>query len=101
MKAGLEEMESVVEHQEVRKEKTAVETIRVLEDQYGDWHLAIARHRQLNKWTQVSGWSHKKLAAACRRMTCRVIPARRKGCGHKGLTVEKRRQRKWTKDYVV
>jgi hypothetical protein len=41
MKAGLEEIEAVAEHQEVSKEKTAVETLRALEDQYGNWHLAI------------------------------------------------------------
>jgi hypothetical protein len=41
MKAGMEEMKSVVEHQEVPKEEATVETVVALEDQYGDWHLAV------------------------------------------------------------
>jgi hypothetical protein len=37
IKADLEEMKYVAEHQEVPKEDATVETIGALEDQYGDW----------------------------------------------------------------
>jgi hypothetical protein len=92
MKAGLEETEFVAEHQEVPKEKTAVETIRALEDQYRDWHLAIGCCLQLKKWTQGSEGSQKKLATT-RMMT---YPH-----SYKRPTAKKRRQKKQTKEYVI
>jgi predicted RNA-binding protein with PUA domain len=72
MKAGVEEMKSVAEHQEVPKEKAAVKTIGVLEHRFGDRHLAVGRRRQAKKRTQGDGGSRKKLAAARRRMTRRT-----------------------------
>jgi hypothetical protein len=65
-------------------EEAAVETIRTLKDQYEDQHLAIGCLQQPTKLTQGDGGSRKKLAAACRRMTCHAIPAPRKGHGHQG-----------------
>jgi hypothetical protein len=56
-----------------------MKTVRALKKQYGDRHLAVGRRRQLKKRTQGDGGSRKKLAAACRGMTCRAIPALRKG----------------------
>jgi hypothetical protein len=44
MKANQKELESKLEHQEVPKEEAMVKIIAVLEDQYGDWHLAIGCH---------------------------------------------------------
>jgi hypothetical protein len=41
MEANPEEIWSKLEHQEVPKEEATVETIRALEDQYGDRHLAV------------------------------------------------------------
>jgi hypothetical protein len=40
------------------------ETVRVgtLEDQRGDWHVAVGHRRQPKKWTQGDGGSRKKLA---------------------------------------
>jgi hypothetical protein len=47
-----EEIKSLeLECQEVPKEGAMVETIRALEDQYGDWHLAIGRSSQPKKRT--------------------------------------------------
>jgi hypothetical protein len=40
MKAGLEEIECQLEHQDVPKEEAVMEIIRALEDRYGDHHLA-------------------------------------------------------------
>jgi hypothetical protein len=67
-------VKSVVEHPEVPKEEGEVETIRVLEDRYGDRHLAVGHHRQPKKQTQGDGGSWKKLAATHRRLTRRAIP---------------------------
>jgi hypothetical protein len=53
------------------------------------------------KQTEGDGWSQKKLATICRWMTCHAFPAWHKGGGHRGQTVEKRQQKKQTKDYVV
>jgi hypothetical protein len=39
----------VVEQQDVPKEDTTVETIRTLEDRYGDRHLAVGHHWQPKK----------------------------------------------------
>lgn len=50
-----EEMKSVLEHQEVPKEETAVETIEALEDWYGNQCLTVGRHGRLMKWTQGHG----------------------------------------------
>lgn len=37
---------SVAEHQEVPSEESAVKIIEVLEDRYGDRHLAVGRRRE-------------------------------------------------------
>jgi hypothetical protein len=34
-------------------------------------------------------------------MTCCAIPAWRKEHGHKGVMVENKQQKEWTKDYAV
>jgi hypothetical protein len=83
------------------KEEVEVETIGALEHRYGDWHLAIGRRRQPKRRTQGDCGSRKKLAATRIQMTHCAIPAWHKGHGHKGLTVEKRRQKNHTKDNVV
>jgi hypothetical protein len=100
LEANPDEMKSVAEQQEVLKEDAAVETIRALEDRYGDRHLAVRHRRKPKKRTQGNGGSRKKLAAARRRMTHRAVPAWRKGCGHISPTVEKKRRKKWTKQGV-
>jgi hypothetical protein len=79
LKAGLEETKFIAKHQDVPNEGATVETIRALQDQYGDWHLTVGRRRQLKKWTQADGRSWKKLAATHRWMTCHSIPAWHKG----------------------
>jgi hypothetical protein len=56
-----------------------VETIGALEGRYGDRQLGVSRRQQSKKRTQGDGGSRKKLAAFRRRMTCRALPALRKG----------------------
>jgi hypothetical protein len=73
--ANREKSDAVVEHQEVPKEEVAVESVRGLEDRYGNWHLAVGHRQQLKKWIQGSGGFWKKLAAACRWITHYAIPA--------------------------
>jgi hypothetical protein len=65
----------------------------VLEDRYWDRHLAVGRRRQRKKRTQGDGVSRRKLAVARRLLTRSAVPARRKGRGHKGRTIEKRRRK--------
>jgi hypothetical protein len=50
-----------------------VETIEVLEDRDGDWHLAIGRHQELKKSAQGNGGSWKKLAAFCQQITLHAM----------------------------
>jgi hypothetical protein len=61
-----------------------VETVGALEDRYGDRHLAVRHHWQPKKHTQGDDGSLKKLAAAHRWMTRRIVPARHKGHGRQG-----------------
>jgi hypothetical protein len=71
-------------------EEAAVEKVGALKDLCGNRHLAVGRRRESKERTQGDGGSKKKFAAACRRMTRRVVLARRKGRGYKGPTVEKK-----------
>jgi hypothetical protein len=59
LETNREKFEAVADHQEIRNEEAAVETIRALEDRYGDWHLAVGRCRQPKKWTQGDGGFQK------------------------------------------
>jgi hypothetical protein len=79
-----EEVEVIAENQEVPNEEVAVETIRALEDQYGDQHLALGHCQQLKKRTQGNGGFQQKLAAAQGQLTHHAIPASHKEHGHKG-----------------
>jgi hypothetical protein len=88
--ANPEEKESATVHKEVPKEEAAVKPVRALKKRHGDRHLAVEGRGKPKKRTQGDGGSRKKLAAARRGMTRRVVPARRKGRGHKGPAVEKR-----------
>jgi hypothetical protein len=77
--ANREESEAVTVYQEVPNEEAAVETVGALEDGYRDQHLAVGRRRQPKKRTQGDGGSRQKLAAARGGLTCRAVPAPRKG----------------------
>jgi hypothetical protein len=57
---------SVVQHQEVSKEKDTVSIIRALKERYRYWHLAVGHSQQSKIWTQGDGGSWKKSAAAHR-----------------------------------
>jgi hypothetical protein len=72
-------MKSLVEHEEVPKEESVLETFGALKKRPGDRHLAIGHHQKPKKRAQGNGGSQKKLAAACRGMTCHAIPARVRG----------------------
>jgi hypothetical protein len=76
-----EEIESEVEHEGVPKEEAAVQSVRALKNRHGNRNLAVGCRGQLKKWTQGNGGSRKKLAAACRGMTCCAIPAWHKAQG--------------------
>jgi hypothetical protein len=54
---------------------------RALKKQHGDWNLAVGCRRKPNERMQGNGGSRKKLATACRVITCRAIPARCKEQG--------------------
>jgi hypothetical protein len=56
--------------------------VRARKEQYGDQHLAS--RRQLKKRTQGNCGSQKKLAAACRLMTCRAGTAWHQGHNRQG-----------------
>jgi hypothetical protein len=79
LEANAEEIKTEGVHEEVPKEKSTVKTVIALKRQHGDWHLAVRCCDQPKKQTQRNCGSGKKLAAACRGMTCRPIPAWRKG----------------------
>jgi hypothetical protein len=81
-------LDTMVEHQEVRKEEASVETFGALTKQYGDKYLATERNLQLKKWNQGYGGSWKKLAATCRGMTCHAIPALGKGHGQQSVGLD-------------
>jgi hypothetical protein len=49
---------------QLEKMEAAVETIRTLEDRYGDLYLAIGHCQQPKKWAQGDGGSWQKLPAA-------------------------------------
>jgi hypothetical protein len=72
------------EYKEVRNEEAPVETIGELENRQGDRRLAVSCRGQPKKRTQVDSGSRQNLAAAQIRLTCRFIPALRKGSIHRG-----------------
>jgi hypothetical protein len=84
MEANREKPDAVPEHQEVPNEEAAVETIGALQDRYGERHLAVGRRWQPKERIQGDGASRQKLSSARGRMTCRAIPAPRKGNGRQG-----------------
>jgi hypothetical protein len=88
-------------HDEVPKEEATVKTVGALKQQHGDQHLAIGCQDQLKKQTKGNGESWKKLAAACRRMTCHAGTARHKGHSRKGPMVEQTQQKNWSRDHVA
>jgi hypothetical protein len=95
------EVGSEAEHEEVPKEKPAVEASRTLKKQHGDWYLAVRHHGQPKKWTHDNGGSWKKLAAAHKGMTYCAGVAECKGHGHIELTVKQRQQEKQTTENVA
>jgi hypothetical protein len=52
LEATQEEVEVIVEQQDISNEEINVETVKALEDQYRDWHLAVRHRRRPRKWTQ-------------------------------------------------
>jgi hypothetical protein len=79
LEVNSEKIEFEAERDEVPKEAAAVETFGAPKERFGDRHSAVRRRGQPKKRTQGSGGYRKNLAVSCRRMTCRVIPTRRKG----------------------
>jgi hypothetical protein len=55
-----------------------------LKDRYGDWHLAVGRRPLPKKRIHDYGGSRQKSLTARGRLTCRAVPAPRKGHGCQG-----------------
>jgi hypothetical protein len=81
MEANPGEQKSITVHEEVPKEKAAVETFRALMKRHGDQNVAIGCCRKSKIWTQGKGRFQKKLAATHRGMTCHAEVAWCKGHG--------------------
>jgi hypothetical protein len=79
MDANPEEMKSVVVHEGVPKEEAAVRTLKSTEEVVWGPACSCRAPLKVKKWTHGNGGSRKKFATASRRMTCRAIPALRKG----------------------
>jgi hypothetical protein len=71
-------------HEEVSKEKAAMETFEVLKKQYGDRYIAIGRRP--GRW-----WVPEMFVAVRRGLTGRAIPAPRKGHVRSGRDVGRNR----------
>jgi hypothetical protein len=93
LEVNREKFEAMAEQQDAPNEEVAVETIGALKDQCWDQQLAVGCRQQPKKQTQGGAGSQKKLAAVQGQLTHHVIPARSKGCGHKGPMVKKRRRK--------
>jgi hypothetical protein len=64
MKANTEATEAIVERQELRIEEMNMNTIRAMEDRYGDQHLVASHRQKPMTWTQGSGEFQKNSATA-------------------------------------
>jgi hypothetical protein len=93
------EIESVAMYEEVPKEEATVKTARALKERYGNQHVALGHGLQLKKRAQ--GEPRRKLATACRGVTCHARAACHKGRRHTGPTVEQRHWKNRTKDSVA
>jgi hypothetical protein len=78
LEANPEETGSDAEHKEVPEEDVAVKPVGVLKMQHGYQNLVTERCQKSKKRTQGNVGSWKKLAAACRWITCHAIPAQHK-----------------------
>jgi hypothetical protein len=79
LKANPEEMESEAEHREVSNEHAAVENGKAPSKRHRDWHLAAGCRRKPNELTQGDCGSRRKLATACRKVSCHARVAWGKG----------------------
>jgi hypothetical protein len=61
----LGEIESMVVHEEVPKEKTILKMVGALKKLHGDWYLDIGHNCKPKKRTQGNGRSQKKFAITC------------------------------------
>jgi hypothetical protein len=94
MEINLEEMKSVVEHEEIPKEEAEVKPVRALNKWQGDRSLAIGCHQRPKKRTQGNIGSEKTLAATRRGMTGRASLAQHKDTVVKDKAVP-RTQKRW------
>jgi hypothetical protein len=93
------EMANIAVHHVDSNREEHKETVGATDDQSGDWHLAIGRHRQPKKWTQGKGGFQQKLAAARGQLTRSSVSASRKGHGCQGPgrdRVARRAPKGWT-----
>jgi hypothetical protein len=69
-KAIPKEMESVVEHQEISKEEAAVMSVGELRKGHRVCNLTAGRRQKRKERTRGNCESRRKLAAACRKVSC-------------------------------
>lgn len=79
MEPNLEMTQSIVKRQVVPTEHAAVVTGKAPKKQYRVWHLAAGRRGKPKEMTRGNCGSQRKLAAACRKMTCCAGVAQHKG----------------------
>jgi hypothetical protein len=72
LKANPEEMQSESEHREVPKEYAAVKPVRGRKKRHRGRHLAAGRRGEPKELAQGDCGSRRKLAAACRKVSCRA-----------------------------
>jgi hypothetical protein len=78
MEPNPEIMQSKMEHREVRTEEAVVKSAGTMKKRHMDWHLPSGQRGEPKELTRGICESRRKLAAACRMMSCRAAVARRK-----------------------
>jgi hypothetical protein len=76
-------MESKAQHREIPKEEATVKSSGAMKKQHRGWHLAAGHHGKPKELALRILWIQRKLAAACRKMTCRAVVAWCRGHGCK------------------
>jgi hypothetical protein len=78
LEENLEEMQSKAEHQEVHMEDAVVKPVRGWKKQHRGQHLAAGQRGEPKELTRGDCGSRRKLAAACRKVSCHAAVAWRK-----------------------
>jgi hypothetical protein len=90
LEANPEEIESEVENKEERKEEAAMETIRAVEDRYGERHLGVGQPPTDEGTDPGRRWVPKHLGRRQQTDTLLAFSALRKRCSYKGPALHSR-----------